>query len=148
MWAAQGLHANLTPVSCYPSDHAQTHPARSARTSAPDGEDLRQPGREDGREEHDGGGTLGTREEGSQGGSEEADGRTSVRAPGQSGTDGREAKVSHATASAARSVLSVSMAYAGDVRRGKRRPHRRHWVKLTELVGCRRMRKGRGRRCK
>jgi CRISPR-associated endonuclease Cas1 len=32
-------------------------------------------------------------------------------------------------------ALGVCRAYAGDIQRGKRRPHPRHWEKLAELVG-------------
>jgi len=66
-------------------------------------------GRINSSEEHDSGGAIGAREEGSQGGSEEADGQApGARALGQTAAEGGEAKVSHAAASTARSVLSVS----------------------------------------
>jgi hypothetical protein len=34
-------------------------------------------------------------------------------------------------------VLGVSWLYASYIRRGIKRPHPRHWVKLAELVGMR-----------
>jgi hypothetical protein len=33
------------------------------------------------------------------------------------------------------STLRVSMSYAADVRKGRRRPHQRHWQALAQLVG-------------
>jgi hypothetical protein len=57
------------------------------------GEDIRQPGREEGRKEHDGGGTLGPRAEGVQGCSEETDSEACrARAPGQSREEGKQAE--------------------------------------------------------
>jgi CRISPR-associated endonuclease Cas1 len=43
--------------------------------------------------------------------------------------------LSKTTTSAVASALHVSWAYAAHIRRGKRRPHPRHWLKLAELVG-------------
>jgi len=40
-----------------------------------------------------------------------------------------------ATLSQIASAISVSIPYASDIRRGKRRPHARHWRTLGELVG-------------
>jgi hypothetical protein len=40
-----------------------------------------------------------------------------------------------ATLSQIASVLGVSIPYASDIRRGKRRPHQRHWETLAGLVG-------------
>jgi len=37
--------------------------------------------------------------------------------------------------SAIASALGVSWSYAADIRRGRRRPHPRHWEKLAKLVG-------------
>jgi CRISPR-associated endonuclease Cas1 len=41
----------------------------------------------------------------------------------------------HASTSAIRSALGVSRGYAADIRRGKRRPHPRHWQALAQLAG-------------
>lgn len=71
-----------------PSDHGQKYPAPRARLPAPNGEDLRRPGREEGRQEHDGSGAIGASEEGSQGGSEETDGEASrAKESGQTGEE-------------------------------------------------------------
>jgi len=39
------------------------------------------------------------------------------------------------TISAIATALSVSWSYAADIRRGRRRPHPRHWEALAELIG-------------
>jgi hypothetical protein len=38
--------------------------------------------------------------------------------------------------SAIATALCVSWSYAADIRRGKRRPHARHWEHLAKLAGC------------
>jgi CRISPR-associated endonuclease Cas1 len=43
--------------------------------------------------------------------------------------------LARATTSAIRFALGVSRGYAADIRRGKRRPHPRHWQALARLVG-------------
>jgi hypothetical protein len=35
------------------------------------------------------------------------------------------------------SALGVSLYYAAEIRRGRRRPHPRHWQRLAQLVGAR-----------
>ncbi len=40
------------------------------------------------------------------------------------------------TVSAISSALGISKPYATDIRRGRRRPHARHWATLARLVGC------------
>jgi CRISPR-associated endonuclease Cas1 len=44
-------------------------------------------------------------------------------------------RLSNATLSEIASALAVSIPYASDIRKGRRRPHIRHWVALAELVG-------------
>jgi hypothetical protein len=43
--------------------------------------------------------------------------------------------LSKTTTSAIASALHVSWPYASHIRRGKRRPHPRHWLTLAQLVG-------------
>jgi len=45
-------------------------------------------------------------------------------------------RLSKVSISAIATALGVSWSYAADIRRGKRRPHARHWEKLAELVGA------------
>jgi len=44
-------------------------------------------------------------------------------------------KLTNATLSQIASAIGVSILYASDIRRGRRRPHPRHWVTLGLLVG-------------
>ena len=44
-------------------------------------------------------------------------------------------RLSKLSVSAIATALRVSWSYAADIRRGKRRPHARHWEKLGGLVG-------------
>ena len=43
-------------------------------------------------------------------------------------------RLATATISAVASALGVSIPYATDIRKGRRRPHPRHWLKLAVLV--------------
>jgi len=44
-------------------------------------------------------------------------------------------RLSTLTLSALASALGVSIPYASDIRRGRRRPHQRHWLSLANLIG-------------
>lgn len=44
-------------------------------------------------------------------------------------------RLAEITNSVVASVLGVSLYYAADIRRGRRRPHPRHWQALAGLVG-------------
>ena len=43
-------------------------------------------------------------------------------------------RLSRVSISAIATALGVSWSYAADIRRGKRRPHARHWETLAELA--------------
>jgi hypothetical protein len=44
-------------------------------------------------------------------------------------------RLNGATLSQIAATIEVSIPYASDIRRGKRRPHPRHWASLSGLVG-------------
>ena len=44
-------------------------------------------------------------------------------------------RLSEATLSEIASAIEVSIPYASDIRKGRRQPHPRHWLKLSNLVG-------------
>jgi CRISPR-associated endonuclease Cas1 len=44
-------------------------------------------------------------------------------------------RLAHVTVSTIMSALNVCASYAADIRRGRRRPHPRHWEKVARLVG-------------
>jgi hypothetical protein len=44
-------------------------------------------------------------------------------------------RLKEATLSQIASALGVSIPYASDIRKGRRRPHPRHWQSLADLVG-------------
>lgn len=55
----------------------------------------------------------------------------------------------HFTVPAIASALSVSLPYATDIRKGRRRPHPRHWITLAAITGAMNPRhKGQGQRTK
>jgi hypothetical protein len=45
-------------------------------------------------------------------------------------------RLKSATLSQIAITIGVSIPYASDIRRGRRRPHPRHWKRLADLVGC------------
>ena len=45
-------------------------------------------------------------------------------------------RLDRATLSEIASLIKVSIPYASDIRRGRRRPHQRHWESLARLVGA------------
>jgi hypothetical protein len=50
-------------------------------------------------------------------------------------TEAIQLKLSRLSAAAIARAISVSMPYATDIRRGRRRPHPRHWQTLAQLLG-------------